>query len=444
MRVCVVIASALLASSAQAAPDVDCHVGAYRLSDGGVIDLAPQDGGGLRYRMFDGTTGALRAAGDAWTSTLGWTDRPDGKRFALGACGSGELRVDDLAGRRIELDVTETRFAGHGVELAGRLVLPPGKQRVPIAVLIHGSENSSALQTYSLQRLLPAEGIGVFVYDKRGTGSSAGTYTQDFSVLADDAVAALREARRLAGNRAGRVGLQGGSQGGWVAPLAASRAPVDFVVVSFGLAVSPIEEDQQEVELEMRLAGHGPDAIARALEVTRAAEAVIMSGGTDGFARFDALRARYRSEPWYKDLRGNMTRLILPLGEQELHAQAQWFRFGTPFHYDSMPVLRAVTAPQLWILGEDDLDAPSAETARRLRSLTAQGRPVTLAMFPGAEHGMTEYERSPSGERVSTRYAPGYFAMMRDFMRDGRLGASYGASTITAPATRPATRPARR
>lgn len=436
MRACVVIAYvALVAPSAQAAPEVDCHVGAYRLSDGRVIDLAPQDGAGLRYRMFDGTTGVLRPAGDgAWTSTLGWTERPDGKRFVLGACGTGELRVDELTGRRIELDVTETRFQGGGIELAGRLVLPRGQQRVAIAVLIHGSENTSARKLYSLQRLLPAEGVGVFVYDKRGTGDSGGAYTQDFSVLADDAVAAVREARRLAGSRAGRIGVQGGSQGGWVAPLAASRTPVDFVVVSFGLAVSPIEEDQQEVELEMRLAGHGPDAIAKALEVTRAAEAVITSGGAEGFARFDALRARYRSEPWYKDLRGNMTRLILPLGEQELRAMAPAYNLGTPFHYDSMPVLRAVKAPQLWILGEDDLDAPSAETARRIRSLAAQRRPITLAMFRGAEHGMTEYERSPSGERVSTRYAAGYFAMMRDFMRDGRVGASYGASTITRPA----------
>jgi len=436
MKGSMILASAvsLLTSLAHAAPDVDCHIGAYRLSDGSVIDLAPQDAPGLRYRMFDGTTGVLRAAGGGWTGTQGWTDHPDGKQFALGACGTGELRVDDLAGRRIEFDVTETRFRSRGVELAGRLVLPRGNQRVPIAVLIHGSENSSALQMYSLQRLLPAEGIGAFVYDKRGTGSSGGTYTQDFSALADDAVAALREARRLAGDRAGRIGLQGGSQGGWVAPLAASRTQVDFVVVSFGLAVSPVEEDQQEVELEMRLAGHGPDAIAKALEVTRAAEAVIMSGATSGFARFDALRTRYRGEPWYKDLRGNMTRLILPLGEQQLRAMASAYHLDTPFHYDSMPVLRAVKAPQLWILGEDDLDAPSAETGRRIRALAAQGRPFTLAMFPGAEHGMTEYERSPSGERVSTRYAAGYFAMMRDFMRDGRLGASYGASAITRPA----------
>jgi len=429
------MAVALIPAVARAGSAADCHVGAYRLSDRSVIDLGATEGAELRYRYFDGTTGTLHPGMDgAWTSTLGWTDRSDGKRFVLGACDTGELRVDELTGKRIAFDVTETRFQGRGVELAGRLVLPSGEGRVAIAVLVHGSENTSARDLYSLQRMLPAHNVGAFVYDKRGSGGSGGSYTQDFGVLADDAVAAMREARRLAGSRAGRIGYQGGSQGGWVAPLAASRAPVDFVVVSFGLAVSPIEEDQQEVELEMRLAGHGPDAIARALEVTRAAEAVFVSGFTEGFARFDALRAKYRSEPWYKDLRGNMTRLLLPYSEQQLREQAPAYRFGTPWHYDSMPVLRAVKAPQLWILGGDDLDAPSAETGRRIRSLTAQGRPVTLAVFPHAEHGMTHYEQSPSGERVSTRFAPGYFAMMCDFMRDGRLGEAYGDSAITRPA----------
>jgi len=65
----------------------------------------------------------------------------------------------------------------------------------------------------------------------------------------------MREAKRLSGRRAGRIGYQGGSQGGWVAPLAANRAHVDFVIVCFGLAVSVIDEDQQEVEIEMREKG---------------------------------------------------------------------------------------------------------------------------------------------------------------------------------------------
>jgi uncharacterized protein len=49
--------------------------------------------------------------------------------------------------------------------------------------------------------MFPAQGIGAFVYDKRGTGISGGTYTQDFSVLADDAVVAMKDAKRLAGTR---------------------------------------------------------------------------------------------------------------------------------------------------------------------------------------------------------------------------------------------------
>ena len=145
---------------------------------------------------------------------------------------------------------------------------------------------------YALQRLLPAENVGAFVYDKRGTGGSAGKYTQDFDTLADDAVAAMREAKRIAGTRCARIGYQGGSQGGWVAPIAATRAPVDFVIVSFGLAVSVIDEDQEEVALEMRLKGHNQEEISKALEVASAAEAVFESGFTKGFERFDAVRAK--------------------------------------------------------------------------------------------------------------------------------------------------------
>ncbi len=428
-------AAVLLCAPARADPVGDCHIGAYRLADGSIVDVAPSEGDTLRWRRFDGTTGALHpSAGGTWTSTFGWTKRSDGKTAVFSSCESGDMRFDGQQGHRVAFDVTDTQFQGRGVNLAGRLVLPKGSGPVPIVVLVHGSEMDSARDFYALQRLLPAQGVGAFVYDKRGTGGSGGQYSQDFGLLADDAVAAMREARRLAGARAGRVGYQGGSQGGWVAPMAASRAPVDFVIVSFGLAVSVIEEDRSEVVLEMKLKGHGPEEVAKALEVASAAEAVIESGFTDGFVQFDAVRAKYRVEPWYKDVHGNFTWLLLPYDEAELRKRGAALKWGTPFHYDPMPTLRAVQAPQLWILGEDDLEAPSAETSRLIKSLGADGRPITLAMFPHAEHGMTEYELGSDGARVSTRYSAGYFAMMRDFARTGRLAGPYGASVITRPA----------
>jgi pimeloyl-ACP methyl ester carboxylesterase len=281
--------------------------------------------------------------------------------------------------------------------------------------------------------MLPAEGVAVFVYDKRGTGRSGGTYSQAFDLLADDAVAAMREARRLAGARADRVGYQGGSQGGWVAPIASNRAAVDFVIVCFGLAVSVIDEDQQQVEMEMRDKGYSNDEISKAQEVARAAENVIASGFTQGFEEFDAIRARYRKERWYKDLRGNYTWALLPHTEAELREMAPKFDWGTPFRYDPMPTLRAGTTPQLWILGGRDYEAPSAETSRRIRSLIADGRPFTLALYAQAEHGMTLFETAPSGERLSTRWPVGYFALIRDFAREGRLPKTYGDAEITVP-----------
>src|SRR5882757_9235221 len=439
--VCVLSAvciGAVIASESKTAGPDDCQIGTYRFSDGEIVDIARSEGDTFRWRKFDGTTGVLHKKGNgSWTSTLGWTDCPDGHTASFTHCAAGELEFDGKKADRIPFDTTDTMFEGRGgIKLAGRLVLPKTNDPVPIVILVHGAERDSARDSYALQRLLPAENVGAFVYDKRGTGGSEGKYTQDFDTLADDAVAAMREARQIAAARCGRIGYQGGSQGGWVAPLAATRAPVDFVIVSFGLAVSVIDEDQQEVALEMRLKGHSQAEISKALEVASAAEAVFESRFTKGFESFDAVRAKYRNEPWYKDLHGNYTHFILPYTAAEIREKGKDFILitgQTPFRYDPMPTLRAVEAPQLWILGEDDLEAPSAETSRRIKMLITEGKPITLALFPHAEHGMTEYEVAPDGERVSTRYAPGYFDMMRDFARNGQLSGTYGSSMVVKP-----------
>jgi dienelactone hydrolase len=127
---------------------------------------------------------------------------------------------------------------------------------------------------------------------------------------------------------------------------------------------------------------------------------------------------------------------VLPLNKAEIEEQAKKLLFHTPFHYEPMPALRASTTPQLWVLGSDDLEAPSAETASRIKSLIAAGKNFTLAVYPGVEHGMTEYELAPNGDRLSTRYAPGYFRMMADFITNGRIGNDYGNPDITQPKTR--------
>ena len=442
MPAAVALFGLLLLSSALAEADInkDCHIGSYRLSDGRVIDIAPSDDNTLRWRMFTGETGQLHPhANGTWTSTYGWTDRPDGKVISFSDCDKGEIHLGKEQGRRIDLDVRDTVFESNGVKLVGRLVLPKGSEKIPVVVLVHGSEHSSALDSYALQRMFPAQGIGAFVYDKRGTGVSGGTYTQDFDLLANDAIAAMNEAKRLAGGRLGRIGYQGGSEGGWVVPLAVNRVPVDFAIVSFGLAVTVLEEDQESVALDMDLHHRSAADTAKALELARAGEHVVETVGKEGYEEFDALRQKYKSEPWYKDVHGDFIFVVMPLNQQQIiDAITQAFNVETtPFRYEPMPTLRASTTPQLWVLGSDDLDAPSAETSRRIKSLIVQGKNYTLAVYPGAEHGMTEYELNAKGERVSMRFSPGYFQMMADFIRDGRIGEHYGKAQITPPVRRP-------
>jgi pimeloyl-ACP methyl ester carboxylesterase len=198
--------------------------------------------------------------------------------------------------------------------------------------------------------------------------------------------------------------------------------------------VTVLDEDQESVALDMRFHHHSADDTKKALELAAAGERVIETGGKEGYDAFDALRHKYKSEPWYKDVHGDFVWFVMPVeGKAKIDELAKQFDFHTPFRYDPMPALQASTTPQLWVLGGDDLESPSAETAARIKSLIVAGKNDTLAVYPGAEHGMTEYELDAKGERVSTRYVPGYFEMMADFIRTGRIAGSYGAAAITRP-----------
>ena len=424
------VATAAGAADAPSAPS--CHVGLFAFDDGSTVDVAPSADDLLRWRRPDGTSGAFSLSGaQAGVSQLGWTARPDGHVVEAPDCDA--LAFDGKPGRRVPLVVRDVRFQSDGVELVGRLVLPPGDARVPVVVLLQGSEHDSALTFDSLQRRFPGLGIGAFVFDKRGTGASGGQYTQDFEQLARDAVAALAAARRLGGERVARIGFEGPSQGGWVAPIAATHADVDFVIVAFGLAVSVIEEDRSAVAKNMADHHHSAADTAKAMALVDAADALALQPTLEVYDRFAAVRDPLRGEPWYKDVRGDFAWAILPAKRDQVLALAKQIDWHTPFLFDPLATIAAVKPPQLWVLAEDDLDAPSAETARRLAQLRLAGRPITTAVWARTEHGIFEYETGADGERTSLRQPEGYLALLADFARGVALKPAYGKAVIGRP-----------
>lgn len=422
--------------------DVDCRTGLYVSESGEYLALTPLSAGGYRWRKLDGATGALDVTGGA--SRLGWTDEADGLSFDLGACGDDRISVTQAgatqAYTRAPLEVTDVTFEHDGLEFSGRLIWPAGVERAPLVIQTHGSESWSAVRSGSMQWLLAAQGIASFSYDKRGTGRSEGNYTQDFHVLAADARAALAQARSMAGNRISSVGFIGGSQGGWIGPLAASEADVDFVVALYGMAVNALQEDRYEVEQSLARAGWGPEEQAKGAELSAAAGEIMRSDFQRGYAEFDRLRNAYRDEPWFDDIEGEFTSDIMPYPEIALRIVGPTRNLGTSWEYEPMPVLRALEMPQFWMIAADDTEAPAAETIARLRTLQGEGRPIDLAVYPGADHGMILTTRADSGER-QTAFVQNYYRTIGDWILARDLSTAQAAGAEVTRATPPTPAP---
>ena len=113
--------------------------------------------------------------------------------------------------------------------------------------LVHGSGRSTRDDLTPLSRLLTARGVAVLRYDKRGVGGSGGAYSgvgvanspEMIPLLASDAAAAVDFLAAEPGLDVERLGLVGGSQAGWIIPVAATLAPrVRFAVILVGPTVS--------------------------------------------------------------------------------------------------------------------------------------------------------------------------------------------------------------
>ena len=358
----------------------------------------------------------------------------DGRRGVVGAKGAplecaGEALVEPGSQVRwmsLAVGSTETSFQSDGAQLGGTLLEPPEPGPHPLVIFVHGSERTSPLATaYPL--LLVAQGISVFAYDKRGTGKSQGEYTQNFELLADDAAAAMAEARRVAAGRFDRIGYFGGSQGGWIAPLAATRSRPDFVAVGFGLIGSPIEEDREQVLTEMRDKGFGEPDLSEAAKVADATAKLMRSHFSKGYEQLAEVKRLYGAKPWFGQIKGEFTGEMLRASEADLRrvGAAVFDNLELIWDYDSKPVIAKVSAPQLWILAEADREAPPETTLSALQQLRDKGANLTIYSFPNTDHGMVEFAQAADGTRTYTRVTDGYFRLLGDWIK-GRLNGSYG------------------
>lgn len=389
----------------------ECAFGAYSGPSGGFVALtrpAKDAGPGARYTFLDGRRGFLSDA-DAPL-------RCDAGRLLSREDGTGVPWVP------VPIRATTTHFRSGDVVLNGMLLEPVDAANPPLVVYVHGSERTSPIGLATTY-LFASQGIATFAYDKRGTAGSEGVYTQDFIMLAQDAANAGREARRLAGNRVGRFGFLGGSQGGWVAPLAALKTGADFLEVGFGVVGTAAEQDQWQVEYQLvHEHGHDPAILSNVRALTAATAAVARSDFRAGMDQVDRLKEAFSHEPWLKDVDGQYSGGLLAGELERMRAESP----QVPWTYAGLDVIRSLRVPQLWVFAADDDVAPSAPSIERLAAIRREGTPIRTIVFPDTTHGILRISKDGSGRRRNLNiFAPGYFQVLTDFAK-GTSRAAYG------------------
>src|SRR5690606_10041882 len=148
---------------------------------------------------------------------------------------------------------------------------------------------------------------------------------------------------------------------------------------------------------------------------------VMASDYRDGFAELNRLKKKYRDEPWFEFARGEFTGDYLRYPSWLVRLIGPFMGSGTTWDHDPRPVLAGIDVPVLWILAGEDTVAPIEETQRRLLALQSEGVPLEVVVFPDTEHGIVEFTTGADGERISSRYAEGYFHVVTDFAKGETL-----------------------
>lgn len=276
----------------------------------------------------------------------------------------------------------EIKFANGEVSLAGVLFKPKkSDQPVPYVVLVHrsGWEDRETPWYHSLAYLLASKGIGVLLYDKRGTGKSTGNFSSaDFNDLADDAASAFRYLKERNDLNHSKIGFLGASQGGWIVPLAANKVKnCDFGILVVGPAVSLYEQDINRVEYTLAEEGYSKESINAALKYSNLFFRYIESNTAKDWNALKKYTSEIRNEKWIDQV---------DIPQSQTGDDVLWWRKNK---YDPKEALTTIKCPVLSILGEKDVLVPPAENKNKMEGyLTKAGVKHKIVTLQNCGHDM--------------------------------------------------------
>lgn len=335
-----------------------------------------------------------------------------------------EYRTTDFPQMEFGLDlpisqIVENSFViEHGLDhLGASLWYAPGARQHPTIVLIHGADD----ETREMGFLIPyfvSHGLNVVAYDQRGTGESTGSWQfTGPNSKADDVVAVLQKIKSDPAVNAHQIGVWGFSNGGWVAPIVATRFPLAFMILKSASSETIVENVLYEIGQALREHDRfTPRQVSDALDFERTMF-LALETNSNWSAAGAALNAA-KNQPWFPYMR-------IPPGMTAPPPSPMLSALRAALIYDPTATLQRVRTPTLALFGAIDKNVDSADSAARFRKAfnRAGMKDLTIFIFPGAGHTLerstTGYEDDPSRPE---RMVEGYPEAMIRWLNARSLG----------------------
>ncbi|HEX3912679.1 MAG TPA: alpha/beta hydrolase [Steroidobacteraceae bacterium] len=305
---------------------------------------------------------------------------------------------------------------------AGRLgvsLYHVGSGRHAALILIHGNDPESREMGFIIPYFV-LNGISVISFDQRGIADSAGNWQQNGPEQRAVDVNALVDA--FAANPLvdpKKLGLWAFSNGGWTAPIVATKRTIAFMILKSAAAESIESNLFYTVEQRMRRKHFDSAAISSAIETWRS-----LIGALAGKNSWDAARemhAAARAKPWFKI---SLIPLLFP-SDSPLPPPAQVAEGMRRFAlYDPSATLSKVRTPTLALFGALDRNVDAADSARRFKIAFANAgmTDFTVRTFQHAGHTFTVSKTGFNDEPGDPERLPaGYPDIMLQWLRSRGL-----------------------
>lgn len=279
------------------------------------------------------------------------------------------------------------------VTLAGTLTLPEGEGPFAAVLFISGSgaqDRDEAIAGHRpflvLSDVITQAGLATLRFDDRGIGGSTGELTSSsYQDLVADILVGVDYLKHRTEIDPGRIGLFGHSEGGYLAPLAASVSEdIAFVIMMAGPAVPGLEVLLQQNRDILALAGSSEEAIEQQLAFLETLATTLEREAYD--------EATELIEAQLLDTFANLAEDERPTeAVQQLMISGQQASIATPYFrdfilYNPERGLRQLNVPLLALYGDLDIQVAWEANVAALQEITVDKADVTIEVFTGLNH----------------------------------------------------------